>query len=111
VDRFPISKSDRRQISTSGGDQPLWRADQKELYYISGDHKMTAVEIKSTDTLEPGISMPLFETHFTPNQFPGGEAHQYTVTKDGQKFLVAQVNNQYASLIHVVVNWKNLLKK
>ena len=111
VDRFPISTSDRRQISTSGGDQPLWRADQKELFYISGDHKLTAVEIKSAENLEPGASVPLFETHFTPNQFPGGEAHQYTVTKDGQKFLIAQVNNQYASQIHVVVNWRNLLKK
>jgi serine/threonine protein kinase len=111
LDRFPISIGDRRQISTSGGDQPLWRGDQKELFYMSGDHKLVAVEIKSGPTLEPGTTTALFSTHFTPNAFPGGEGHQYTVTKDGQRFLLAAVNNQYASLIHVVVNWSGLLKK
>jgi hypothetical protein len=111
VDRFPISTGDKRQISTAGGDQPLWRGDGKELFYISGDRKMTAVEIKTGTTLEPGAVTPLFDTHFTPNAFPGGEAHQYTVTKDGQKFLLATVNNQYATLINVVLIWTSLLKK
>jgi Tol biopolymer transport system component len=111
VDRFPISTGDRRQISTAGGDQPVWRADQKELFYIAGDRRLTAVEIMMGKGLEIGASTPLFVVHFTSNAFPGGEAHQYDVTADGQRFVLANVNNQYASLINVVLNWTRLLKK
>jgi Tol biopolymer transport system component len=111
VDRFPISTGDRRQISTAGGDQPLWRADQKELFYIAGDRKLMAVELLMGKSLEIGSSNPLFLTRFTPNSFPGGEAHQYDATADGQRFVVSNVNNDYASLINVVLNWTGLMKK
>ena len=43
------------QISTSGGTDPHWRRDGKELYYRGLDQKLMAVEIRGGDALEPGL--------------------------------------------------------
>jgi hypothetical protein len=39
--RFP-GPGGQWQISTEGGTSPRWRADGKELYYLSPDNKMMA---------------------------------------------------------------------
>ncbi len=51
---FPASDQ-KNQISTSGGAQPHWRRDGKELYYLALDGKMMAVGIKADAKIEPGI--------------------------------------------------------
>jgi hypothetical protein len=32
----------KRQVSTEGGEQPRWRGDGKELFYLSLEYKMMA---------------------------------------------------------------------
>jgi hypothetical protein len=32
------------QVSTGGGEQPRWRGDGKELFYLSGESKIMAVQ-------------------------------------------------------------------
>src|SRR5262249_31672935 len=36
----------QRQISIAGGEQPRWRGDGKELFFLGGDGKMMAVAVK-----------------------------------------------------------------
>ena len=76
-------------ISTAGGDQPKWRRDGKELFYLALDGKLMAVPIKlGTTTIDPGVPVPLFQTRI---EGAGGAAdifHQYDVSADGQRFLV-----------------------
>ena len=57
---FP-SFTDRRQVSTGGGVMPLWRKDGRELYYVSLDRKVMAVEVKAGSTLETGTVKALFQ--------------------------------------------------
>ena len=52
----------KRQISNGGGAQPLWRGDGKELYYLTLDGKMMAVEIMAGTMLKTGVPKFLFET-------------------------------------------------
>jgi Tol biopolymer transport system component/predicted Ser/Thr protein kinase len=106
-DHVPAAGVGKWQISTAGGDKPRWRRDGKELYYIAPDGKMMAVPIKSTaTTFEPGVAIPLFETHvisFVP----------YDVAPDG-RFLLNTVKEDPAantSPITVVLNWTTGLKK
>ena len=40
---FP-SFTDKRQVSRGGGGQPVWRRDGKELFYLSLQGKLMAVE-------------------------------------------------------------------
>jgi serine/threonine protein kinase len=95
----------RRQISTAGGGQPLWRKDGRELFYLSLDGKLMALDVKSGATLETGTPKVLFQTavRVVP-QFD-----QYCVTADGQRFIVAESSRDNRP-ISVVVNWPALLQ-
>jgi Tol biopolymer transport system component len=95
------------RISTNGGGQPRWRADGKELFYVTSDGKMMSVSIKvSAGRLEPGPPEQLFQLGFVPNLI----IDQYAVTGDGKRFLVIEPLARLAP-ITVIVNWPGLLKK
>ncbi len=109
VQAIPASGA-KWQISPAGGDQPMWRSDGKELYYISTDHKLMAVSIKNDSAFEAGAPQPLFELDPIFPPFFGGFVYQPAA--NGQKFLVLErVGGEVAQPITVVLNWQAGLKK
>lgn len=96
----------KRQISTNGGIQPRWRGDGKELFYIEA-RKIMAVEVKPGANFEVGTPKFLFEMHMSR----ADPRHQYTVTSDGQRFLVNTPVTEPVSSPIVVVNWAAALKR
>ncbi len=112
VQSFPIVTGTKRQISTAGGDQPTWRRDQKELFYLASDGRLMSVPVTMTAGFEPGVPTPLFQTHFGYNPIASSERSQYTVTADGQRFLLENLAKLTSETpINVVLNWPALLKK
>lgn len=110
VQSFPASGA-KWQISVSGGSQPRWRRDGKELFFLAGDRKVTSVEVNTdAPAFTHGIPIPLFETRISKGEDRPG--NQYVVTADGQRFLVNTVaeGGAYTS-INVVLNWTAGLKK
>ena len=104
---FPAAEGEWR-ISTAGGEQPRWRGDGKELFFVGADGKMNAVTVKAAagprPSFEAGAPVPLFETHI--GEGSGNVAFQYDVTADGKRFVVA--TNTAAAVtppLTVVVNW------
>jgi serine/threonine-protein kinase len=93
------------QISTSGGTYPVWSRNGKELFFVSADNKMMAVDIgASGGKLEAGIPRALFDVRLTTLQ-------GFDVSKDG-KFLVPTPVEQTAAVpMTVVVNWPATLRK
>ena len=57
---FP-SFTDKRQVSRNGGGQPLWRNDGKELFYLSLQGKLMAVDTRLGATLETSDPTSLFQ--------------------------------------------------
>jgi eukaryotic-like serine/threonine-protein kinase len=108
VRAFPGGEG-KRKISTAGGGQPRWRADGREIFYVAGDGKMTAVSVKSVQgsSFDPGLPEPLFDSHVGS---PSTELtyFQYDVTADGERFLVVTTGLVASSSppLTVVVNWK-----
>lgn len=102
VRSFPAS-GDRRQVSVGGGTQPAWRGDGRELFYISPDGRVMAVDIRTEPRFEAGTPRALFQTRILPLV----EArNNYDVTADGQRFLVNSRRPEDASLpVTVVVPW------
>jgi len=94
------------QISLSGGTDPVWSRDGKELFFISADNKMMVVEIKGTGVVpEAGVPTALFPVRI------GTGNTRFDVAQDG-KFLIPTPVEQTASApITVVVNWMAGLKK
>ncbi len=108
VQRFPAGGG-KRQISAGGGIGPHWRRDGKELYYYTNDGKLMALLVRSGESFEMGAAVALFE--FRSGSISPAVA-PYTVTGDGQRFLVnAIVDAEPRAPLTVVVNWAAGAKK
>jgi len=108
VQTFPASGGKWR-VSTNGGSEPKWRRDGKELFYLSADRKLMAVDVRLGATFEAGVPKPLFETRvLVLTSF----RNHYAVTADGQRFLVnTNLEQTDFTPISVVVNWTAELKQ
>ncbi len=110
VQSFPISGG-KWPISTTGGGQPQWRGDGKELFYIAPDRNLMAVTIGGGPTLEAGRPTVLFQTT-VPITGITETRISYVPTQDGQRFLMNNLadiaNSQPLTL---VLNWAADMKK
>jgi len=110
VTSFPEAKG-KWQISSGGGEQPRWRGDGKELFYLSSDGKMMAAPVSTGTNFDAGPSVALFQAD--PRELVATSEHiVYDVSKDGQRFLInTQVKNANTSPMSVVLNWEAEFKK
>jgi eukaryotic-like serine/threonine-protein kinase len=110
VQSFPPSGG-KWQISNSGGDQPQWRRDGRELFYLSPDRKIMAAQVKTGTSFETGVPAPLFQTGVNPTTSTNAR-NNYVVAADGQRFLINNILQESASkTVTVVLNWTAQLKK
>jgi Tol biopolymer transport system component len=94
------------QVSTSGGERPVWRRDGKEIYYREGLRVM-AVEVKvRTDSLELSPPTGLFE--LASGNLNG---RYYDVAPDGRFLANTSPLTAKAQSFSLVVNWPERLKK
>ena len=114
VRTFPAGEEPQR-ISIDGGDEPRWKGDGTELYFIGADGKVMAVPIKigtgAKASLEPGRPRPLFAP--PPLGHYGANAYDYDVTPDGKRFVlnVAVAGGQSTPPLNVILSWDAGLKK
>jgi eukaryotic-like serine/threonine-protein kinase len=102
VQTYP-DRSDKWQVSTHGGNDPHWSADGHEMFYLSPDQQMMSVPIKTTPTFDPGMPRALFDSHVFS---PGGQRMHYSVTRDGQTFILYRtLSTRSLPTTTVVVNW------
>ena len=94
----------RRPVSLGGGGVPWWRADGRELFYMSRDGKLMSVAV-DPEAQEFGTPTMLFQT---PLESSSLISARYVVTGDGQRFLLAVPAGTMAP-ITVVVDWTKLL--
>ncbi len=102
--RYPGGGS-RVQISSNGGTQPVWRGDEKELFYVApGDQIMSVPIDTSTSVLRPGAPTRAAEVVLRPSR---DEEREYDVSRDGRRFIVNTVSADRRSLpITVLLNWQ-----
>ena len=113
------------QVSTEGGSFARWRRDGKELYYISADRKLMAVDVSGKGAaFQMGIPRALFEVRGLPGTFflnvsgssgnGGAKAPiPYDVSADGQRFLLTVTEGSPAAEDPLTVdsNWARTLAK
>ncbi|MCI0604208.1 protein kinase [bacterium] len=109
IQPFPASGKKWR-ISNSGGAQPRWRRDGKELFYFSGDRKVMAVDIKTDDgNLEAGVPKELFQPLILSPFYPLGM--DYDVTADGLRFIISSAVQRTTPPVNIIFNWTALLRR
>jgi hypothetical protein len=99
------------QVSRGGGEEPRWRRDGKELFYLSGDGKMTVAAIRSGSNFETGPPETLFQTH-RRQPVSAMDFFSYDVTADGQRFLInTRLDEPNAAPLSIILNWTSEMEK
>jgi serine/threonine-protein kinase len=103
------------QISSEGGTELAWNPKGKELFYRTGAQKeeMMVVDYQTEPTFSAGKPRLLFEGNYVANAPTSGGAF-YSVSPDGQRFLMTQVPEQQQSSltqVNMVLNWFEEVKQ
>jgi Tol biopolymer transport system component len=105
VQSFPTPGNGKFLISSNGGDQPAWRLDGKELYYLTADRKLMSVQVKTAPSFEAAPSQLLFQTHVPQISITTFRNH-YAAAPDGRRFLVTSIPEAGSPTpLVVVLNW------
>jgi serine/threonine-protein kinase len=95
----------RTQVTTDGGDAPVWSPSGDRLYYRRGS-AMMAVEVEDLATLQFGAHRTLFDGGWA---LPGPEAsqsHTYHVMPDGEHLvMIRHEPTAIPDRIHIVLDW------
>jgi Tol biopolymer transport system component len=106
VEAFPTGGR-RQKVSESGGGQPQWRSDGRELYYLSLESDLIAVDVAPGNPLHFSHRRKLF--HVALNEPIRDVRNSFAVNRDGTRFLFSArpVN---ATPITVRFNWAQDLR-
>ena len=92
-------------VSAGGGVMPRWRRDGKELFYISPDWKMMAVDVDTQPTFRSGTPHALFDTEMVDTGIRNGPM-SWDLSHDGKRFLIITDKTQETSSLNVILNWR-----
>jgi len=109
---FPDANSGRWQLSTGGGDAPLWARSGKELFYRAPDGAVLGVVVEVTGRTNFRASTP---AKLVEGRYLASAGRMYDVSPNGQRFLmikrVATDTTSVPREIVVVQNWLEELKR
>jgi eukaryotic-like serine/threonine-protein kinase len=110
VSSFP-GGAGKWQVSSGGGQEPKWRQDGKELFYLSPDGKMMAVAVTTGSGFKAGSPVSLFQSHVRqPISFL--DVYSYDASADGQRFLIAtKMDEANAAPLSITLNWASDMEK
>ena len=111
---FPNVNDGRSQISASGGVEPLWSRDGKELFYFAATGALMRVNVGRGLAWTASAPTKLFD----PKYIFGGEAfgRSYDIAVDGSRFLMIKTADSPAQsgsppAIVVVQHWFDELQR
>lgn len=92
--------TEKRQVSSDGGREPIWRADGRELFYLDPNGRLMAVPVSTQPALELGTPLELFRTGMRPS-----DHNQYVAARDGQKFLLLEPERSDGETLTFLIDW------
>jgi Tol biopolymer transport system component len=93
--RFPLTPAlEARQVSRTGGTQPRWRHDGRELFYLSPEGALMVAEMPDGDPSRIGEPRQVL-----PPAMTLVIRHSYTTTTDGQRVLMPVLDQSKPSVI------------
>lgn len=95
---------DRRQVSRGGAWLVRWRADDHELFYVSMDNSLFAVQVAGP--LEFGEPKTLFRIPGAL-QYDTTRDFQFDVSPDGQRFIMSTTGSVPSPPFTVIENWQD----
>jgi dipeptidyl aminopeptidase/acylaminoacyl peptidase len=112
---YPQVDGGRWQVSTNGGNDPLWSPSGRELFYRNADAVM-AVPVKTDTGFSPEAPRILFQANFVGLGVPL-DISTWDISPDGKRILMmkevgaAGEASKGLRRINVVLNWLEELKQ
>jgi serine/threonine-protein kinase len=110
---FPATDSGKYQVSTNGGQAPLWAHSGRELFFVDAERNMVVAPVQDGAALQFGARRILF-TLGDDLYLPNGEHYTpFDLTPDDQRFVMARVvrrGEATARNFVLVENWSEELK-
>ena len=119
VRSFPDVNKGKWQVSSGGGNSPLWSPDGREVFYRSGDATM-AVEVATEPTFKRGNPKILFRGTYFSSNAQNIVLTPWDIHPNGKKFLMIKPAASTGTAptaaspqpkITIVVNWFEELKQ
>jgi dipeptidyl aminopeptidase/acylaminoacyl peptidase len=105
---FPNVDDGSWQVSTTGGRDPLWSRDGRELFYVSPDATMMRVAV----TTSPSFSHDPPQRLFDASAYEWNIGRNFDLAPDGRFLMVRpyQADDDRPEEVVVVLNWLEDLK-
>jgi Tol biopolymer transport system component len=103
VQRFP-TPSTPIQVSSTGGGDPRWRRDGRELFYVATDRQLMALPVTPGEPFVHGVATPLFDARIKPHWY--NARNVFDVSRDGRLLVMAPLEDDRDALFTVVLNWR-----
>jgi Tol biopolymer transport system component len=94
------------QVSSDGGEWPVWRPDGRELYFLSPDRQLMAVGVRNEGT---AVTFAPPQGLFNLNVY-GGYGERFAATADGRRFLALVSKDDAPRPLSAVIHWSSQLK-
>ena len=92
----------RLPVSTSGGTDPHWRRDGRELVYLAPDGTITAVQVTiAGNAVALGRPAPLFPV----TADAGGSGSNWTADADHTRFVIVEAPQAAGQTFRVLTRW------
>jgi serine/threonine protein kinase/Tol biopolymer transport system component len=110
ISPFPDARS-KWLVSRAGGEEPRWRADGKELFYVSSEGKLMATRVKLGVSFESTTPVALFQTRGR-QKISSQDVFSYAVSQDGNRFLFNTLLDQRETPpLSILLNWEAEMAK
>jgi len=100
--RRPAAPEGKWMISANGGTRPQWRADGRELFFMSPNGMLMAASVQARPLFEAGPSQPLFQIQ---------RASDYAVSGNARFLVQVPHDAPGSNQLHVVLNWMTELNR
>lgn len=95
------------QVSTSGGEQPMWLNSGKEIIYSVSDQQIISVPLAIA-----GNQITIGQTKVLFRIDAGFQTNVLSISKDGKKILANRIlNTQSLKSASLIFNWQNIVEK
>ncbi len=111
---FPEVEGGRWQVSSNGGETPLWSPNGREIFYRKDDAVMAA-SVETEGSFKSGKPEFLFRGPYVV--LGANEGHPWDISADGKRFLMMKGAGSASSTtggprkINIVLNWFEELKQ
>jgi len=110
VTPFPAPGS-KWQVSHGGGEEPRWRRDGKELFYLSPEGTLMSAKVNLGSSFEAMTPMALFQSR-RRQKISSQDVFTYAVSNDGDRFLFNTIlDRRQATPLWIMQNWSLQMEK